>query len=81
MALAGDRLSIGKDIHEVDTWNGDDIAWLRRPTPRPDSFTPPVGRYNAGKKLNTIFTVQRTLAFGATGPTSVNSPAFPTRSP
>ena len=67
VALAGDRLAIGSDIHEVDSWAKDDIRWLAHPSTSPDARTPPAGRYNAGQKLNAIFTVYCTVAFGITG--------------
>jgi formate dehydrogenase subunit gamma len=67
VALAGDRISIKADIVEVETWTADDIRWLKSPRVEPASWTPPAGRYNAGQKLNAIFTVYCTLAFGVTG--------------
>ena len=67
VALAGDRLSIREDIRDVDRWSRDDVRWLKSPATEPGPDTPPVGRYNTGQKLNAIFTVYCTLAFGVSG--------------
>lgn len=67
VALAGDRLSVLRDMRTVETWSPDDVRWLAHPSTVPDSDTPPAGRYNAGQKLNAVFTVYSTLAFGVTG--------------
>src|SRR5262249_26979238 len=67
VAMAGDRFAIRRDIDEVDSWNREDLDWIRGPrlTPRHGSAQP--GRFNAGQKLNAIFTVYCTVAFTATG--------------
>ncbi|GEM_PF-157439 len=67
VALAGNRRSIKDDASEVDAWTPEDVQWLAHPTTRPETWTPMVRRYNAGQKLNAIFTVYATLAFGVTG--------------
>lgn len=67
VVLAGNTRSIREDMRAVDEWTGDDIRWLAHPTVEPDDYSPPPGRYNAGQKLNAIFTVYATLAFAATG--------------
>lgn len=67
VALAGDRLSIREDARQVDQWTKDDVRWLAHPTIHPTEHTPPQGRYNAGQKLNAVFTVYSTLTFTVTG--------------
>ena len=67
VALAGDRWAIRQDKKAVEEWSGDDVRWLAHPTTQPNAYSPPPGRYNAGQKLNAIFTVYATLAFGVTG--------------
>jgi formate dehydrogenase subunit gamma len=69
VALSADRTSMRSDVRAVDTWDSDDLRWLV-PFPILRLFgvaTPPQGRFNAGQKLNAIFVVWCTLAFGATG--------------
>jgi formate dehydrogenase subunit gamma len=67
VALAGDRRSLRDDMKAVENWSSDDIRWLAHPSTLPDARTPPPGRYNAGQKLNAVFTVYSTLAFAVTG--------------
>ncbi len=67
VALAGNYRSVREDAREVDRWTRDDLRWLAHPKVDPDPWTPPAGRFNAGQKLNAIFTVYSTLAFGVTG--------------
>lgn len=67
VALAGDRLSIFQDFRTVENFSHDDVEWLKHPATEPDASTPPQGRYNAGQKLNAVFTVYSTVAFGVTG--------------
>jgi formate dehydrogenase subunit gamma len=69
VAFAGDRASLGRDVHDVDTWDPDDLRWL---VPFPllrlaGIQTPPQGRFNAGQKLNAIFVAWSTLTFVVTG--------------
>lgn len=61
VALAGDRKSVGRDVEEVETWDADDLRWLRHP------LRTPQGRFNAGQKLNAIFIAWSTLTFSLTG--------------
>jgi formate dehydrogenase subunit gamma len=67
IALAGNRASVAETVHEVDEWTADDAAWLAHPTLEPDRYDPPAGRFNAGQKLNAIFTAYSTVAFALTG--------------
>lgn len=67
ITIAGDRLSMLRDLRSVETWSKDDVEWLAHPSANPGAATPPAGRYNAGQKLNAIFTIYSTLAFGVTG--------------
>lgn len=67
VAIAGNRAGIREDMRSVDEWSRDDIRWMTHPTVQPNDYTPPAGRYNAGQKLNAIFTAYSTLAFAATG--------------
>jgi formate dehydrogenase subunit gamma len=77
IALAGDHLAIRRDIGEIDTWTKSDRVWLRKPALKPRPGTPPPGRFNAGQKLNAIFTVYCTLAFAASGLILWQNPHFP----
>lgn len=67
VALAGNRRAVGETIREVDEWTGEDASWLAHPALDPTPFTPPADRLNAGQKLNAIFTLYSTFAFGITG--------------
>jgi formate dehydrogenase subunit gamma len=67
--LFGDRSSLRRDVRAVDRWDDDDIEWLR--TSATHLLTgdplPPQGRFNAGQKLNAIFTAAATAGFAITG--------------
>lgn len=67
VALAGNRGAIGQDTHDIDRWSGDDFHWLSHPDFQPDRWSHPQGRFNAGQKLNAIFTVYAIFAFALTG--------------
>src|SRR6266700_1946193 len=56
----GDRNALRRTAREIDRFDADDRAWLRR---RPA----PQGRLNAGQKLNAIVTAVFALLFGITG--------------
>ena len=58
--IAGDRRSVRATIREIDGFDADDVAWLRR-------RRAPQGRLNAGQKLNAIFTVAFAVLFSVTG--------------
>jgi formate dehydrogenase subunit gamma len=60
VALAGNRRALLAAAREVDRFDADDRAWLRR---RPA----PSGRLNAGQKLNTIASAAFALLFTVTG--------------
>jgi formate dehydrogenase subunit gamma len=58
--IVGDRRSVRATIREIDGFDADDMAWLRR-------RRAPQGRLNAGQKLNAIFTVVFAVLFSVTG--------------
>ena len=60
IALVGDRRSLLRTAREIDRFDADDVAWLRR---RPA----PQGRLNAGQKLNAVVTAAFALLFVVTG--------------
>ncbi len=60
IALVGDRTSLRRTVREIDRFDADDRAWLRR---RPA----PQGRLNAGQKLNAVITASFALLFVVTG--------------
>jgi formate dehydrogenase subunit gamma len=61
IALGANRASVARDVHDVETWDAEDVRWLV-----PGSDTEP-GRFNAGQKLNAIFVAWSTVAFALTG--------------
>lgn len=67
VALAGNRRAVREDARQIDRWSSDDVRWLRHPSVDPTPYTPPQGKFNAGQKLNAIFTVYATFAFTASG--------------
>jgi formate dehydrogenase subunit gamma len=60
VALAGNRRALLAAAREVDRFDADDRAWLRR-------RSAPSGRLNAGQKLNTIASAAFALLFTLTG--------------
>ena len=58
--VVGDRRSVRATIREIDGFDADDRAWLRR-------RRVPQGRLNAGQKLNAIVTVAFAVLFSVTG--------------
>jgi formate dehydrogenase subunit gamma len=58
--LFGDRAALRRTAHEIDRFDADDRAWLRR-------RRAPQGRLNAGQKLNAIVTAAFALLFALTG--------------
>jgi formate dehydrogenase subunit gamma len=60
VVLAGDRRRLLATAREIDLFDDDDLAWLRR-------RGAPQGRFNAGQKLNTIITAALALLFALTG--------------
>jgi formate dehydrogenase subunit gamma len=58
--LAGDRRRLLATAREIDSFDADDIAWLRR-------RRAPQGRFNAGQKINAIVTAALALLFAVTG--------------
>jgi formate dehydrogenase subunit gamma len=67
VSLAGNRVAVAADVRDVDEWSADDARWLLHPQLEPTDGTPPSGKFNAGQKLNAIFTLYATFAFGLTG--------------
>jgi formate dehydrogenase subunit gamma len=68
IALSANRRSVAADVHDVDTWDGDDARWLLPSLARMFGAPGPrQGRFNAGQKLNAIFVVWCTLTFTVTG--------------
>ena len=58
--LLGDRGALRRTAQEIDRFDADDRAWLRR-------RGAPQGRLNAGQKLNAIITAAFALLFALTG--------------
>lgn len=67
IALAGNRRAVEADVEEVDRWSADDARWLRHPSLDGGPALPPQGKFNAGQKLNAIFTLYATFAFTLSG--------------
>lgn len=67
VARAGNRMAVRDDARAMDRWSADDVRWLAHPSVDPTAKTPPQGKFNAGQKLNGIFTLYATFAFGLTG--------------
>jgi formate dehydrogenase subunit gamma len=67
--ILGDRRSLIKDVHTFDTWDEDDISWLKQSLVEGPAAKdlPPQGRFNAGQKLNGILTLAATVGFIVTG--------------
>ena len=60
IVLAGDRRRLLAAAREIDTFDDDDLAWLRR-------RRAPQGRFNAGQKINAIVTAALAVLFAITG--------------
>src|SRR3954471_6574169 len=60
VVVLGDRRSLRATLREVDQFDRDDRAWLRR-------RHPPQGRLNAGQKVNAILTAVFALLFVVSG--------------
>jgi formate dehydrogenase subunit gamma len=58
--VAGDRRALRRTAREIDRFDADDRAWLRRKRV-------PQGRLNAGQKLNAIVTAAFAVLFALTG--------------
>ena len=58
--LAGDRRALLRTAREIDRFDADDRAWLRR-------RQAPQGRLNAGQKLNAVITAAFAVLFAFTG--------------
>jgi formate dehydrogenase subunit gamma len=78
--LFGDRRSLRRDVRAIDQWDDDDVEWLRMSVGRilSDELLPPQGRFNAGQKINAIFTAAATLGFAVTGVIMWQTARFPT---
>ncbi len=60
VALLGDRRGLLRTARELDTFEREDVAWLKR------RFAPQ-GRFNAGQKINAALTAAFTVLFLASG--------------
>jgi len=60
VVVAGDRRSLARTAREIDRFDADDRAWLRR-------RRAPQGRLNAGQKLNAVITAAFAVLFVVTG--------------
>lgn len=60
VVIAGDRRALLRTAREIDRFDADDRAWLRR-------RRAPQGRLNAGQKLNAVVTAAFALLFAVTG--------------
>jgi formate dehydrogenase subunit gamma len=60
VVLAGDRRRLLAAAREIDTFDDDDIAWLR-------GRRGAQGRFNAGQKINAIVTAALAVLFAVTG--------------
>jgi formate dehydrogenase subunit gamma len=60
VVLAGDRRRLLATAREIDAFDADDLAWLRR-------RGAPQGRFNAGQKINAIVTTALAVLFTVTG--------------
>ncbi len=58
--LAGDRRRLLATAREIDSFDPDDLAWLR-------GRSAPQGRFNAGQKINAIVTAALAVLFAVTG--------------
>jgi formate dehydrogenase subunit gamma len=56
----GDRRGLRRTAHELDSFDGDDLRWLR-------GGKAPQGRFNAGQKLNAVFTAAFAVLFSISG--------------
>lgn len=64
VALLGDRQTIAGAAAEIDVWDDDDRNWIGDIW---NGFSTRAGRFNAGQKLNAIFTVGAFVLFVVTG--------------
>ena len=60
VVLVGDRRALLRTAREIDRFDADDRAWLRR-------RRAPQGRLNAGQKLNAVVTAAFAVLFAVTG--------------
>jgi len=76
VARLGNWRSLKEDIRQTDLWEKTDFQWLRR-IGRKSNPVLGIGRFNAGQKLNSIFTLVAGLLFLATGVIMWQNPRFP----
>jgi formate dehydrogenase subunit gamma len=60
VVLAGDRRRLLATAREIDSFDDDDLSWLR-------GRRRPQGRFNAGQKINAIVTAALAVLFAVTG--------------
>ena len=68
--------SVKEDIRQTDLWEKSDFQWLRR-MGRKSKPVLGIGRFNAGQKLNSIFTIVTGTLFLTTGVIMWQNPRFP----
>ena len=61
IALLGDRRGLLRTARDLDTFDADDVRWLRRRRPAPQ------GRFNAGQKVNASLNAAFTVLFLVSG--------------
>jgi len=61
IAVLGDRRGLLRTARDLDTFDADDVRWLRRRRPAPQ------GRFNAGQKVNASLNAAFTVLFLVSG--------------
>lgn len=70
VALAGDTRALLRDAREAWVWRRDDFVWLWRMHLKPllpGTELPPVGKFNAGQKVNFMLVMVAIPTFAASG--------------
>lgn len=75
-ARLGNWGSVKEDIRQTDLWEQTDFQWLRILGRKSNQFLE-TGRFNAGQKLNSIFTLVTGLLFTISGVIMWQNPRFP----
>jgi formate dehydrogenase subunit gamma len=69
--VLGDRRAIRREADQIDRWSASDVRWLRvwlgYHKPDREEQLPPAGRFNAGQKLNSVFSLAMGVGLLATG--------------
>ena len=61
VALLGDRRGLLRTARDLDSFDPEDVRWLKRRLPAPQ------GRFNAGQKINAALTAATTVLFFVSG--------------